>query len=72
MKNIMLLTLFLLSFNAFSKEENVVVKEACVSIDKGGTAVLQCSDGTVTIINMDKTTVCVKNNGLVNCHTVNK
>lgn len=70
MKNIMMLALFLLSFNVFSKEDNVIVKEACTSMDKGRTAVVQCSNGNTTIINDDKTTVCASHDGMISCKTI--
>ena len=74
MKKILFTALILFSSSTFADNNaknflKEINRNECATANDDNTMVIHCSDGTVTIINGDYTTVCIENNGLDYCRT---
>lgn len=76
MKKIFVIALVLFSSSSFADNNaknllKEINKNVCVTATNYDTTVIQCVDGNITIINKDKTDICTKSLGDINCTTIN-
>lgn len=75
MKKIFVTALILFSSSSFADNDakNIIKeisKNVCVTASNYDTTVIQCVDGNITIINKDKTDICTRSLGDINCRTI--
>ena len=75
MKKIFVTALILFSSSSFADNDakNIIKeisKNVCVTATNYDTTVIQCVDGNITIINKDKTDICTRSLGDINCRTI--
>lgn len=75
MKKIFVTALILFSSSSFADNnaKNIlkeINRNVCVTASNYDTKVIQCVDGNITIINKDKTDICTRSLGDINCRTI--
>ncbi len=75
MKKIFVTALILFSSSSFADNnaKNIlkeINRNVCVTASNYDTKVIQCIDGNITIINKDKTDICTRSLGDINCRTI--
>lgn len=75
MKKIFVTALILFSSSSFADNnaKNIlkeINRNVCVTASNYDTKVIQCIDGNITIINKDKTDICTRLLGDINCRTI--
>ncbi len=75
MKKIFVTALILFSSSSFADNnaKNIlkeINRNVCVTASNYDTTVIQCIDGNITIINKDKTDICTRSLGDINCRTI--
>ena len=75
MKKIFVTALILFSISSFADNnaKNIlkeINRNVCVTASNYDTKVIQCIDGNITIINKDKTDICTRSLGDINCRTI--
>lgn len=75
MKKIFVTALILFSSSSFADNnaKNIlkeINRNVCVTASNYDTTVIQCIDGNITIINKDKTDICTRSLGDINCTTI--
>ena len=75
MKKIFVTALILFSSSSFADNnaKNIlkeINRNVCVTASNYDTKVIQCIDGNITITNKDKTDICTRSLGDINCRTI--
>lgn len=75
MKKIFVTALILFSSSSFADNnaKNIlkeINRNVCVTASNYDTKIIQCIDGNITIINKDKTDICTRSLGDINCRTI--
>lgn len=75
MKKIFVTALILFSSSSFANNDaknllKEISRNVCVTATNYDTTVIQCVDGNITIINKDKTDICTRSLGDINCRTI--